>query len=88
VVLDLRGRPGMLDGIPGGARVVEGEGATSTFTMSLFNLTRGTYTICGGSRMLEFGQYRGFHMRLANALRPGGLWHGHRVVLSGDYDDR
>ena len=53
----------------------------------LFNLTRGTYTICGGSRMLEFGQYRGFHMRLANALRPGGLWHGHRVVLSGDYDD-
>ena len=41
VVLDLRGQPGVLDGIPGGARVVEGEGATSTFTMSLFNLTRG-----------------------------------------------
>ena len=53
----------------------------------LFNLTRGTYTVCGGSRMLEFGQYRGFHMRLTNALRPGGLWSGHRVVLSGDYDN-
>ena len=53
----------------------------------LFNLTRGTYTVCGGYKMLEFGQYRGFHMRLASALRPGGLWHGHRVVLSGDYDD-
>lgn len=41
VVLDLRGLDGAHDRIPDGARVVEGEGATSTFTMSLFNLTRG-----------------------------------------------
>ena len=41
VVLDLRGLPNAHDGIPDGALVVEGEGATSTFTMSLFNLTRG-----------------------------------------------
>ena len=53
----------------------------------LFNLTRGTDPVCGWTRMLEFGQYRGFHMRLNSALRPGGLWSGHRVVLSGDYDD-
>lgn len=41
VVLDLRGCPDAHDRIPDDARVVEGEGATSTFTMSLFNLTRG-----------------------------------------------
>lgn len=41
MVLDLRGQPNAHDGIPDSARVVEGEGATSTFTMSLFNLTRG-----------------------------------------------
>jgi TIR domain len=41
VVLDLRGLPSAHDGIPDGALVMEGEGATSTFTMSLFNLTRG-----------------------------------------------
>jgi hypothetical protein len=41
VVLDLRALDGVQDGIPREARVVEGEGATSTFTLSLFNLTRG-----------------------------------------------
>lgn len=41
VVLDLRGCADAQDRIPDDARVVEGEGATSTFTMSLFNLTRG-----------------------------------------------
>lgn len=41
VVLDLRGQPDAFNAIPDGARVLEGEGATSTFTMSLFNLTRG-----------------------------------------------
>lgn len=41
VVLDLRGCADAQDRIPDNARVVEGEGATSTFTMSLFNLTRG-----------------------------------------------
>jgi hypothetical protein len=41
VVLDLRGCEDAHDRIPATARVVEGEGATSTFTMSLFNLTRG-----------------------------------------------
>lgn len=41
VVLDLRAISGIATGIPRQARVVEGEGATSTFTLSLFNLTRG-----------------------------------------------
>jgi len=41
VVLDLRTLQGVRDGIPREARVVEGEGATTTFTMSLFNLTHG-----------------------------------------------
>lgn len=41
VVLDLRGLECAHDRIPDDALVVEGEGATSTFTMSLFNLTRG-----------------------------------------------
>lgn len=41
VVLDLRGQPDAFHAIPDGAKVLEGEGATSTFTMSLFNLTRG-----------------------------------------------
>jgi len=41
VVLDLRALDGVRDGIPREARVIEGEGATSTFTLSLFNLTRG-----------------------------------------------
>lgn len=44
VVLDLAGCDGAHDAIPGNARVVEGEGATSTFTMSLFNFTRGLRT--------------------------------------------
>ena len=41
VVLDLRGELDALQAIPDGAQVIEGEGATSTFTMALFNLTRG-----------------------------------------------
>ncbi len=41
VVLDLRAIHSLHAGIPREARVVEGEGATSTFTLSLFNLTRG-----------------------------------------------
>jgi len=41
VVLDLRAVKEVQAGIPREARVVEGEGATSTFTLSLFNLTRG-----------------------------------------------
>lgn len=41
LVLDLCGLDDTHDHIPDGARVIEGEGATSTFTMSLFNLTRG-----------------------------------------------
>ena len=41
VVLDLRVINEVQNGIPREARVVEGEGATSTFTLSLFNLTRG-----------------------------------------------
>ena len=41
VVLDLRAIDDVQDSIPREARVVEGEGATSTFTLSLFNLTRG-----------------------------------------------
>jgi hypothetical protein len=41
VVLDLRAVGEVQGGIPREARVVEGEGATSTFTLSLFNLTRG-----------------------------------------------
>lgn len=43
VVLDLRGLEDVHDHIPDGAKVIEGEGATSTFTMSLFNLTRGRH---------------------------------------------
>ena len=41
VVLDLRQIDTITAGIPLDARVVEGEGATSTFTLSLFNLTQG-----------------------------------------------
>ena len=41
VVLDLRAVGEVRDCIPREARVVEGEGSTSTFTLSLFNLTRG-----------------------------------------------
>ena len=41
VVLDLRAVSDVQGGIPREARVVEGDGATSTFTLSLFNLTRG-----------------------------------------------
>jgi len=41
VVLDLRALQDVRSGIPREARVIEGEGATSTFTLSLFNLTRG-----------------------------------------------
>lgn len=41
VVLDLRTLQDVRTGIPREARVVEGDGATSTFTLSLFNLTRG-----------------------------------------------
>ena len=47
VVLDLRAISGVAisgvatGGIPRQARVIEGDGATSTFTLSLFNLTRG-----------------------------------------------
>ncbi len=41
IVLDLRAINDVHAGIPREARVVEGEGATSTFTLSLFNLTRG-----------------------------------------------
>jgi hypothetical protein len=41
VVLDLRDVSDVQGSIPRQARVVEGEGATSTFTLSLFNLTRG-----------------------------------------------
>jgi hypothetical protein len=41
VVLDLRAVDDVKAGIPRAARVVEGDGATSAFTMSLFNLTRG-----------------------------------------------
>ena len=52
----------------------------------LFNLTRGTCTCCGPSRMLEFAPYRCVHANLAAALRPGSAWSGHRLVLSGDYD--
>jgi len=43
VVLDLRDQPDAFKAIPEGAGVIEGEGATSTFTMSLFNLTRGLH---------------------------------------------
>lgn len=43
VVLDLRSLQAVCDGIPREARVVEGEGATSTFTLSLFNLTHGRW---------------------------------------------
>ena len=41
VVLDVSGEADALAEIPAGAKVIEGEGATSTFTMSLFNFTRG-----------------------------------------------
>ena len=41
VVLDQRTLQDVRTGIPREARVVEGDGATSTFTLSLFNLTRG-----------------------------------------------
>ena len=52
----------------------------------LFNLTRGTHTNCGGIQMAEFAPCRALHANLAAALRPGGAWSGHRLVLSGDYD--
>ena len=52
----------------------------------LFNLTRGTYTGCGGIQLVEFSSDPVLHRNLTRALRPGGLWSGHRVLLSGDYD--
>lgn len=41
VVLDLRAIEDVKSGIPREARVIEGEGATSTYTLSLFSLTHG-----------------------------------------------
>jgi hypothetical protein len=46
VVLDLRDIEEIGDGIPESARVVEGNGATSSFTLSLFNLADGRRAIC------------------------------------------
>jgi hypothetical protein len=45
VVLDLQGVDDLDEGIPEDARVVEGEGATSGFTLSLFNLAGGRRTL-------------------------------------------
>ncbi|MDH4392299.1 MAG: TIR domain-containing protein [Aquabacterium sp.] len=64
VVLDLRGQPCAHAGIPDSAWVVEGEGATSTFTMSLFNLTRGL-------------RHRTWHDLVQASGDPGGLWLAH-----------
>ena len=44
VVLDLRGVDGVEIGIPDGARVVEGHGGTTEFTLSLFNQALGRRT--------------------------------------------
>ena len=41
IVLDLRGTEGAELGIPEAARIVVGDGATSSFTMSLFNVATG-----------------------------------------------
>ena len=45
VVLDLEGIEELGDGIPDAARVVEGPGATSSFTLSVFNLAGGRRTL-------------------------------------------
>ncbi len=45
VVLDLDGIEELGDGIPDAARVVEGQGATSSFTLSVFNLAGGRRTL-------------------------------------------
>ena len=48
VVLDLRGVDGSDTGIPASARVVEGPGATTEFTLSLFNLAVGRRALTWG----------------------------------------
>lgn len=64
VVLDLHGLDCAHDAIPDGAQVVEGEGATSTFTMSLFNLTRGL-------------RHRTWRDLVLATNDPNGLWLAH-----------
>jgi hypothetical protein len=55
------------------------------------NLTRGRYAYGGAAKLAELagGTHARFSYpaRLVAALRPGGLWSGHRVLLTGDYDD-
>jgi hypothetical protein len=55
------------------------------------NLTRGSFAYSGASKLLELAYDTrpgvGYPARLVTALRPGGLWSGHRVLLTGDYDD-
>jgi TIR domain len=48
VVLDLRGLEPMEAGIPDTARVIEGPGATTEFTLSLFNLAAGRRALTWG----------------------------------------
>jgi hypothetical protein len=55
------------------------------------NLTRGRYAYGSASKLWELAYDTrpgvGYPARLVTALRPGGLWSGHRVLLTGDYDD-
>jgi hypothetical protein len=55
------------------------------------NLTRGRYAYGSASKLWELASDSrpgvGYPARLVTALRPGGLWSGHRVLLTGDYDD-
>jgi hypothetical protein len=55
------------------------------------NLTRGRYAHGGDAELAELAGGKhpraSYLPRLVAALRPGGLWSGHRVLLTGDYDD-
>ena len=56
------------------------------------NLTRGRYAFGGAAKLAELAGSKharfSYPARLVAALRPGGLWSGgHRVLLTGDYDD-
>jgi hypothetical protein len=55
------------------------------------NLTRGRYAHGGAAKLAELASGKhpraSYLPRLVAALRPGGLWSGHRVLLTGDYDD-
>ena len=55
----------------------------------LVNLSRGRYVnpVGSGVKLGEMS-HPAFLRRLQTCLRtPGGAWGGHRVLLTGDYDD-